>query len=274
MGLPVLDDSLQSYLIEINRFPVLSRDEEHEISVRWYEKKDIDAAHTLVTSNLKFVVKLALEYRDYGCNLKDMVQEGNIGLMTAVKKFNPYRGCRLITYAAWWIRSFMQEYILRTKGLVKRSTKALKKRLFYKNRQEDPEKSPAGCGLTVEDGLYVTDISANDISLDSSINNADNEKTLIEKLTSPAPTQEETVSMAEEHAIVKRDVYDALALLSEKEQFVIEKRVMADEPESLQSIGKEMGLTRERVRQIENSALKKLRTSLSKETSPQKALYQ
>lgn len=269
MGLPVLDDSIHNYLVEINRFPLLSKDEEYALALRWHEKKDVPAAHTLVTSNLRFVVKIALEYRNYGCHLKDLIQEGNLGLMTAVKKFNPYKGCRLITYAAWWIRSFIQEYILRTKGLVKRPAKALKKRLFYRNR-------PAGNlplklnDLPLEEGydgigVNTIDVNANDLSLDSPAGGDDEKTRRIEKLTSPAPTQEELLNEKEERAIVKRGVTNALTLLSEKERLVIEKRIMADEPASLQVVGERLGLTRERVRQIENSALKKLKASILKE---------
>src|SRR3990172_6515071 len=120
MSLPILSDSIGIYIADINRYPLLSKDEEYRLAVLWKRHGDLDAAHNLVTANLRFVVKLALEYRNYGVGLKDLIQEGNIGLMTAVKKFDPGKGTRLITYAAWWIKSHMQEYILKAKGVVKR----------------------------------------------------------------------------------------------------------------------------------------------------------
>src|SRR3989337_3158734 len=120
MGLPVVSDSIQSYLAEVNRYPVRSAEDEFTVAERYYRNRSIEDAHTLVTSNLKYVVKIALEYRNYGCRLADLIQEGNIGLMTAVKKFDPYKGFRLITYAKWWIKAFIQDFILKTTGLVKR----------------------------------------------------------------------------------------------------------------------------------------------------------
>ncbi|MBI5599725.1 MAG: sigma-70 family RNA polymerase sigma factor [Deltaproteobacteria bacterium] len=260
-----ITDSLHSYLAEINRFPVLSKDEEHRLALRWHEKRDLDAAHRLVTSNLRFVVKIALEYKNYGAGLKDLIQEGNIGLMTAVKKFNPYRGYRLITYAAWWIKSMIQDYILRTKGIVKRPANALKRRLFYKNiLPENPKENtpPIPASLALAEAI----IGANDVSLDASISptgNNNDEKTQLEMLASADPSVDERLIEAEEYSMVKRDVNTAMTLLSERERLVIEKRVLSDNPESLQTVGDGLGITRERVRQIESSALRKLKNALS-----------
>src|SRR3989344_3094820 len=127
----VLSNSLQSYLVQINRFPLLSKEEELELAVRLRKQNDLDAAHKLITSNLRFVVKIAMEYRNYGFRLADLIQEGNIGLMKAVKKFDPFKGYRLITYAVWWIRSHIQAFILKNWSLVRKGTAALKKKLFY-----------------------------------------------------------------------------------------------------------------------------------------------
>ncbi len=262
MGLPVVSDSLQSYLQEINRYPVLSSEEEFEVAERYFRGKNIDDAHKLVISNLRYVVRIALEFRSYGCRLADLIQEGNIGLMVAVKKFNPYKGFRLITYATWWIKSFIQDFILRTTGIVKRNSKALKKRLFYKNGGaiplEEGQRAPEPNAEGVE---FPHDLSLNTPSLDE-------KSAWIDMLSDSRPGPVEAVAVNEESAIVKKEIKHALALLNEKERLVINKRVMADEPESLQSVGDELGLTRERVRQIESSALKKLRDSLSEKFDP------
>jgi len=260
-ALPVVSDSLERYLAEINKFPVLSREEEFELARRWYENRDISAAHRLVTSNLRFVVKIALEYRNYGCSLKDLIQEGNMGLMTAVKKFNPYRGYRLITYAAWWIRAFIQEYIIKTRGLVKKGTKALKRRLFYRNEPLPAELD--GSGFPAED------VAAADLSLDAPISgDGEEEKSHLELLKDPSPSQEEVVMEQEERLLATRDVRNALALLNDRERYIIERRIMAEKPLSLQAIGNELGLTKERIRQIESAAIKKLREALNRKALP------
>ncbi len=258
MGLPVISDSLQSYFHEINRYPVLSAEEEFEVAERYFKHGNLDDAHRLVVSNLRYVVRIALEFRNYGCRTADLIQEGSIGLMVAVKKFNPYKGFRLITYATWWIKSFIQDFILRTTGIVKRSPKALKKRLFYKK----------GGAIPLEEGQAIkqSDIGAeagaiHDLSLNAS--SPDEKSSPMDMLADTRPGPVEAVAIKQESAMAKKEIRHALALLNEKERLVIKERVMADEPESLQAVGEKLGLTRERVRQIESSALKKLRSTLS-----------
>jgi len=252
MSLPaVSDNTLQSYLAEINRHPVLSAEEEFTIAERYYRERSMDDAHTLVVSNLRYVVRIAMEFRQYGCRMADLIQEGNIGLMVAVKKFDPYKGFRLITYATWWIRSFIQDFILKTRGLVKRNARALKKKLFYRN----PDSNAAGAA---HDEMEF----AHDLSLNAALGDDDG-ATHMDMLECAADGPVEAVSGAQEQSLVRREVSGALALLSDNERMVVEKRVMSDEPESLQKIGDRLGLTRERVRQIEAKALKKLRGALS-----------
>ncbi|MBI5827802.1 MAG: sigma-70 family RNA polymerase sigma factor [Deltaproteobacteria bacterium] len=258
MGLPVLADSLHSYLAEINRYPLLSQDEEFEIAERYCRSKSIGDAHMLVASNLRYVVKIALGYRNYGCRIADLIQEGNIGLMIAVKKFNPYKGFRLITYATWWIRSCIQEFILKTSGIVKRGAKALKRKLFYRTESRADTHEPKDDGLMAGSDDVM---GANDLSLNISV--GDELTTRQDMLADSGPGPLEATAIREEEAIVKREVKDALALLNGRERMVIEKRILSEEPESLQDIGDELGVTRERVRQIEAEAVKKLRKSLA-----------
>lgn len=254
MGLPVLSaDSINSYMAEVKRHPLLSPEEEFEVAERYYKYRRVEDAHKLVTSNLRYVVKVALEFRDYGCRLADLIQEGNIGLMLAVKKFDPHRGFRLITYATWWIRSLIQDFIVKTKGLVRHGSKALKKMLFYKNGSEFNGAKP------------MSDLSLNNVT-------ADEKTTHLDLLRDTGPNQEETFSALEEAASVKSEITDALATLSEKERTVIEDRVMAEEPASLQALGHRFGLTRERVRQIQGAALKKLKKALSSKPALLEAL--
>jgi RNA polymerase sigma-32 factor len=255
MSLPVVTDSVQSYLAEVNRYKLLTPEEERSVAERYFKTKSIDDAHTLVISNLRYVVKIALEFRNYGCRLADLIQEGNIGLMVAVKKFNPFKGFRLITYATWWIKSFIQDYILKTKGLVRHDTRDLKKKLFYRN----PSELTAGeeSASDEESGVFF-----DDLSLNAAI--AENGATHMELLRDEGPGPVEAVSEKQTSALVKREVTNALACLNEKERVVIVNRVMSDEPESLQGLGDRLGLTRERVRQIESQALKKLEKSLAR----------
>lgn len=258
MALPVITDSLNNYLVEINRYPVLTQTEELIVAERYYKSQSIEDAHTLVISNLRYVVKIALEYRNYGCRLADLIQEGNIGLMMAVKKFNPLKGFRLITYATWWIKSFMQEFILKTRGIVKREAKSMKKRLFYRNGAEAGVSSdPAQAGVDLIE-------ASNDLSLDVAISQqAGNSVTHLDMLRDDCQAIEDAAADRQSRTIITKEVSGALDLLNEKERYVIQNRVMADEPSSLQEIGARLGLTRERIRQIETAALKKLQRSLT-----------
>lgn len=251
MSLPVLSNTLDTYIAEINRFPLLTRDEEHRLALDYFDSKDLDSAHKLVTSNLRFVVKIAFEYRNYGVSLRDLIQEGNLGLMSAVKKFDPHKGVRLISYAVWWIRSFIQDFIIRTKSLVKRNAKALKRHLFYRHDTPADPYHP-------------------DLSLDTPV--GDDGVAHLDSLRDPHAGHEEAFAAAQESAIVKSEVKNALGLLNEKERYVVEARVMAEEPASLRAIGERFGVTRERVRQIESAALKKLGKRLSGKSPAKPAL--
>ncbi len=250
--LPVPADSLQLYFADVNKYPLLSKEAEFKIAERYYRDKSIEDAHTLVTSNLRYVIKIAMKYRNYGCRLADLIQEGNMGLMVAVKKFNPHKGFRFITYATWWIKSFMQDFIIKTVRLVKRNSKSLKKMLFYKKPVVDGDS---------EKEYAKEPVFARELSLNNSI--GDENTTHQDLLNDPGPGQEEAMAEKQTTALAKREVKSALKVLNDKERLIIEDRVMAEEPASLQNLGDRLGITRERVRQIQGEALKKIGEKLA-----------
>ena len=199
-----------SYLVEINRFRLLTREEEFELAVRYREHKDLAAAHELVTANLRFVVKVALGYRSYGMKLSDLIQEGNIGLMMALKKFDPYRGYRFISYAVWWVRACIESFIIRNWSLVKIGTTQSEKKLFYKigkirkaldanrDRPERYQKAATDLGVSEEDIIEMEQrMSSRDLSLDVPFGE-DNELTHLDLLRQDGMNQEELIAQEEE----------------------------------------------------------------------------
>lgn len=274
-NLPVVKGSLESYLIQINQFPLLTKEEEFQLAVRYRKYNDIEAAHKLITSNLKFVVKVAFEYKSYGMKLPDLIQEGNIGLMMAVKKFNPYKGYRFISYAIWWIRAYIQNFIIKTWSLVKIGTTQAQKKLFYKigkvrkalesdgKDEEKYELLAHDLNVDKEDIIEMEQrMSSRDLSLDVPFDEGQ-ELTHLDLLQEETPNQEETLAQSQEKKIREREVLNALKRLNEKEAYVIKNRIMADSPLTLQEIGSHLKLSRERVRQIESEALRKLKKDFS-----------
>jgi RNA polymerase sigma-32 factor len=270
-NLPVIKNSLETYLVQINQFPLLTQEEEFQLAVKYRKYDDIDAAQKLITSNLRFVVKIAFEYKSYGVKILDLVQEGNIGLMMAVKKFNPYKGYRFISYAIWWIRAYMQNFIIKTWSLVKIGTTQAQKKLFYKigkvrkalesdgDNEKRYELLARDLDVAEEDIIEMEQrMSSRDLSLDTPFDEG-NELTHLELLREESPNQEEAFAQEEEKKIREREVQNAMKRLNEKEVYVIESRIMAEEPLTLQEIGDHLKLSRERVRQIESEALKKLK---------------
>jgi RNA polymerase sigma-32 factor len=275
LNLPVVKNSLESYLVQINQFPLLTQEEEFQLAVRYRKHNDIDAAHKLITSNLKFVVKVAFEYKAYGIKLLDLIQEGNIGLMMAVKKFDPYKGFRFISYAVWWIRAYIQNYIIKSWSLVKIGTTQAQKKLFFKiGKVRKALESSEGNGkkyellahdldVTKEDIMEIEQrMSSRDFSLDAPFDEG-HELTPLDLLREDSPDQEETLVQTQEKEIREREVLNAMKHLNEKEVYVIKNRIMADTPLTLQEIGSHLKLSRERVRQIEGEALKKLKKEIS-----------
>jgi len=270
-NLPTVKNSMESYMIQINQFPLLTREEEFKLAVKYRKYNDIEAAHQLITSNLRFVVKVVFEYKSYGVKLQDLIQEGNIGLMMAVKKFNPYKGYRFISYAIWWIRAYIQNFIIKTWSLVKIGTTQAQKKLFYKigkvrkalesdgADEKKYERLARDLDVAKEDIIEMEQrMSSRDLSLDTPFDEGQ-ELTHLELLREDSLNQEEAIAQEEEKKIREHEVQNAMKRLNEKEVYVIKNRIMAEEPQTLQEIGGHLKLSRERVRQIESEALKKLR---------------
>jgi len=271
--MPVPIDSLTLYLSEINRFPLLSAEQERHLALRFRDEGDLQAAHTLITSNLRFVVKVAGEYRSYGMKMLDLIQEGNIGLMMAVRKFDPAKGVRLISYAVWWIRAYIQNHIISAWSLLKIGTTQAQRKLFFKLNQA----KQAIISMTGEADLHsaavtldVKDVEAREmeqrlrgeLSLDVDMFEGEG-GTFLESLPDLRQNQEELLVEHQERDILERGVASALENLNEKERFVIERRVASESPMTLQEIADHFSLSRERVRQIEDGALKKMKRLLS-----------
>ena len=273
MNLPVVADSLTLYLAEIRKFPLLDPEEEKRLAVTYFEEKDLGAAHTLITANLRFVVKICMEYRAYGMKMLDLIQEGNIGLMMAVRKFDPYKGIKLISYAVWWIRAYIQNFIISNWSLLKIGTTQAQKKLFFKlNQAKNAIKSILGHDNLQEAALSL-DVKESEViemdqrmrgecSLDAELD-AGEGLTMLDSLADERKNQEELLGDHQEAAILQREVGKALEKLNEKERYIIEQRVAAEEPQTLQEIAEYFSISRERVRQIEEVARKKLKTLLA-----------
>ncbi|MFZ4578229.1 MAG: sigma-70 family RNA polymerase sigma factor [Myxococcota bacterium] len=317
---PILKDTLEQYLAEVNRYPLLTREQEYALAKRFQETGDPDAARALVTANLRFVVKIAYQFANYDIKLTDLVQEGNIGLMKAVAKFKPDRGYRLISYAVWWIKAYIQNYIIQSWSLVKVGPVSQQRRVLFGRRGvavpdeiDGIEPVPLGRRLgvdkatlehlpdegeavevevVVEDGSEEEDetfliaaeavegtrvprtprvpteaevdgwrkaahAARHDLSLDASVSE-DGRMTLAETMASPGPSIEEAYASAETTSIVAERLSELHAHLNDKEIAILNKRLLSDSEVTLQEIGDEFGISRERVRQIETNLKKKI----------------
>ncbi|MDO3379229.1 RNA polymerase sigma factor RpoH [Geoalkalibacter halelectricus] len=271
--LPAVHDGLDHYMQQINRFDVLSRQQEYELAMRFRRRGDIEAAHRLICANLRFVVKIANEYRGYGLKLLDLIQEGNIGLMLAVKKFDPERGIRLISYAVWWIRAYIHNYIIRTWSLVKIGTTQAQKRLFFKlsqtrallsNQEIEPESSQIAETLAVSDEeveQMALRMSARDASLNVELSEG-SDYSLLDTLADERSNQEEQLVEKQQSRALSTQVRSALKILNPRERRIIHQRVLSDSPRTLQEIADDYGISRERVRQVEQNAMRKMREHL------------
>ena len=273
--LPVASNALDLYMAQINQLSILSPEQEFELALKYREKGDIEAAHKLITSNLRFVVKVALEYKNYGLKLPDLIQEGNIGLMMAVKKFDPRKGYRFISYAVWWIRAYIQNFIIKSWSLVKIGTTQAQKKLFYKlgkvrrlleapqgDHPQSYEEIAKNLGVKEEEIHEMEQrMGRRDLSLNLPFNE-DQELTPLAHLSDNSPDQEDILIRSQESQIQRNEISKALANLSERERYIITHRIMGDNPLTLREIGDTFHLSRERIRQIEKEALTKLRKEL------------
>lgn len=272
-ALPATTTSLERYLAEISNHPVLSREEEYKLAMKYKNDGDLDAARKLVTANLKFVVRVANEYKNYGVNMMDLIQEGNVGLMQAVKGFDPTKGYRLISYAVWWIRAYIQNHLIKTWSLVKVGTSQAQRKLFYKLRSTKNMLDKVGDKISREDyaeiaeELGVSDkdviemdqrMTKKDFSLNTEIG-ADKENTFLDFLSDESLDQEEILAKNQLETAVKDNLASTLKSLKDRERFIIENRVLNDNPLTLEEIGNKFNISRERVRQIENAALNKIK---------------
>ena len=272
------EEGLNRYLAEIKKFPILSAEEEYMLAKRFEEHQDPEAAAKLVTSHLRLVAKIAMGYRGYGLPVSELISEGNIGLMQGVKKFEPDRGFRLATYAMWWIKASIQEFILRSWSLVKLGTTAAQKKLFFnlrrmkKNldayedgdlRPEDVRKIATDLGVTEEEVISMNRrmLGGGDTSLNVSLNE-DGEGQWQDSLVDDGPLQDELVADAEERIQRHALLIEAMQSLTDREKQILTERRLVDEPRTLEELSQEFGVSRERVRQIEVRAFEKLQKAM------------
>jgi len=278
-SIPVLsaEGNLSRYLQEIRKFPMLEPNEEYMLAKSWREHDDTKAAHRLVTSHLRLVAKIAMGYRGYGLPLGELISEGNVGMMQAVKRFEPERGFRLATYAMWWIRAAIQEYILHSWSLVKMGTTAAQKKLFFNLRKikgqiaaiEEGDLSPEQVKV-IADRLSVPQedvvnmnrrLAAPDHSLNAPLR-VDGEGEWQDWLVDESDNQEQKLAESEESSQRRRLLTEAMKGLNERERHILMQRRLQDEPATLEDLSQEYGISRERVRQIEVRAFEKLQKAM------------
>ncbi len=262
-----------TYLHEIGRLDLLTREQEADLARRWQTSRDEAAAEQLVSRNLRFVVKVARGYARYGVPIADLVQEGNLGLMHAVEKFDPSRGTRFLSYAVWWIKAYMQAHVIRGWSLVRIGTTQAQRRLFHKLPRALAEGRRDGEGhdefiarLATEFNARPRDVNlmigvvkGRDLSLDSPLRPGESDATFMDRVEDPGPGPELRTVAEEDHKLRARLLSEALNKLSDRERSIIELRHCSEESRTLREVGVILGLSRERVRQLENRALLKLR---------------
>jgi RNA polymerase sigma-32 factor len=280
-GLPSLAGGslgLTRYLEEIRKFPMLAPDEEFMLAKRWQEREDADAAEKLVTSHLRLVARIAMGYRGYGLPIGEVISEGNVGLMQAVKRFDPDKGFRLATYAMWWIRASIQEYILRSWSLVKMGTTAAQKKLFFNLRRaksqlqalDDGDLKPehvktiaTKLGVPEEDVVNMNRRLGGDASLNAPIRAEAESGEWQDWLVDDTPTQEDRLVEDEELRRRKSYLSSAMSVLNDRERRVFEARRLAEDPATLEQLSEEFGVSRERIRQIEVRAFEKVQKAVT-----------
>ena len=265
--------ALQNYMLKISRIPLLTKEEEYKLAVAYFETKDPSIGKQLIQSNLRFVVKVAAEYSKFSSKVMDLIQEGNIGLIKAVREFNPYKGARLITYAVWWIRGYIQEYLMRHHSIVRIGTNKKQQKLFYlltreKQKLEEYSERAFLPALAKETQSKVQDVTQmkelvtkKDLSLDQFINK-ESGTTFLDVQPDKASSLYEELSLRQMSKLLKKYLKDMEKDLSEKENAIIKKRFLKDPPHTLQELADEFQVTREAIRQNEERLMKKLRIKL------------
>ncbi len=271
--LPVVTDTLDLYIAQIKKFDLLSREEECRLATAYRNLGDRQSAQRLICANLRFVVKIAHEYRGYGLRILDLIQEGNIGMMMALKKFDPERGLKFITYAVWWIRAYINNFIMKSWSLVKIGTTQAQKKLFFKlnqTRRSLRRLSGREDSQDIANELAVRDdeveemalrMAARDTSLSLELTEGSG-YTLLDSLADERDNQEQLLLEHEETRILSTRVENALAVLKDRERHIVQQRILCDPPQTLQELADHYGISRERIRQIEKSALEKLKGQL------------
>ena len=265
--------AFQNYMARISRIPILSKAEEYDLAVAYYETKDPEIAKKLIQSNLRFVVKVAIEYSKFSSKMMDLIQEGNIGLMRALKEFNPYKGARLITYAVWWIRGYIQEYLMRHHSIVRLGTNKKQQRLFYllqkeKQKLEEYSHNKFLPDLAKETQTKVKDVEQmkeivlkKDFSLDQPVNSEKGGKSFLE-FQQDDSSIDESLSLYQMSELLKKHLKALESELNEKEKSIIKNRLLKESPQTLQEIANEFNVTREAIRQSEERLMKKLKEKL------------
>ena len=270
---------LTRYLEEIRRFPMLEPNQEYMLAKRWQEHQDSDAAQQLVTSHLRLVARIAMGYRGYGLPIGEVISEGNVGLMMAVKRFDPERGFRLATYAMWWIRASIQEYILRSWSLVKMGTTAAQKKLFFNLRRvkgqiqalEEGDLKPehvtliaTKLGVPEQDVISMNRRLSGDAPLNAPVRSDSESGEWQDWLVDETPNQEEVLAESEELGMRKGYLVAAMSTLNEREKRIFEARRLQEDPATLEDLSSEFGVSRERIRQIEVRAFEKVQKAVQK----------
>ncbi|MEY4576949.1 MAG: hypothetical protein RL701_1652 [Pseudomonadota bacterium] len=269
-------DPLQAYMRDVQRYKLLTPQEEHDTAVRYFDGGDVDAAARLVTANLRLVVKIAYDYRRAHKNINDLIQEGSIGLMQAVKKYDPYKGVKLSTYAAWWIRAYILRFILNNARLVKVGTTQAQRKLFFNLRKEKARLSALGVDPTPEtiakrldvptDDVVQMDrrLAAGDMSLDAPVNAAEgSSQSRVDFLPARIEGADNVLADAELGQMLREQLVKFGATLKGKEEQIFNQRMLTEDPRTLQELGDEFGVSRERVRQLEKRLQMKLKVFLS-----------
>jgi len=272
------DGGLSHYFREVWSYPILEKEEEQRLGTLWREKSDTEAAHKLVTSHLRLVVKMAMKYRGYGLPVADLVSEGNIGLMRAVKKFEPEKGFRLSTYAMWWIKASITEYVLKSWSMVKLGTVASQKKLFFSLRNvkaklnildsgdlsaEQAKLISSKMGVSEKDIMHMNGrLSVRDMSLNAPMSNDDESAEFIDSLVDDSASPEQVYANREQQSVMHEHLTKAVANLPDRERHIFTERKLKDDPPTLEELGEAYGISRERVRQLEARAFDRVQKAV------------